>query len=247
MGCVPVAAAQMLYYLHYKLGVPDKIYARCNTNAYIADGDSTVTLMLNEDTFCNDYNNYVWGAMPKDSVGATSAEYGYVSSLMLYLGALMGSEYKNKNEALSTSTLNTKIYSMFNEDLEIYCEFATDWEYETVRSQIMDKKMPVVMSIYYMLQNVRHGHTVIVDGCYDRLRILQKRYVWESLSGPQYKTEVETETTTMVAINWGYDGEGMQSGGSTVWYNYYVYSWSGGGSTYTGRSLLTYGFKKNVI
>ena len=70
----------------------------------------------------------------------------------------------------------------------------------------------------------------------------QRNYVWNSISGPKYKTEIDIQNTTMIAINWGYDGDGMYSGGSTIWYDYSVTNWSIASTAYTNRDLITYGF-----
>ena len=238
MGCVPVAAAQMLYYLHYKIGIPDKIYASSVTEAYIPAGSSSVKLYPQDVTNSN-YTNYVWGAMPKEgSSSVTQSEYRYVSSLMLYLGSLMNATYTS---SLGTSASKSCIPSAFR-NLGIYCINDEVCSFTTIYDEVVEKKIPVVLSVYYMEDNKRQGHSIVVDGCYDRFRRVQRNYVWNSISGPKYKTEIDIENTTMIAINWGYDGDGMYSVGSTIWYDYSITNWAAGGHVFTNRDLITYGF-----
>lgn len=77
----------------------------------------------------------------------------------------------------------------------------------------------------------------------NRLKRVVKRYVWNSLSGPQYKTETEYETLDMVCFNWGYEDTGMvSSSGDTIWYNMYDTTWSAGGHDYIESRNMIYGF-----
>jgi hypothetical protein len=67
--------------------------------------------------------------------------------------------------------------------------------------------------------------------------------VWNSLNGPQYKTEIETDAQNMACFNWGYESSGMVSAsGDTIWYNMYGISWSAGGHNFTGADNMIYGF-----
>lgn len=140
-----------------------------------------------------------------------------------------------------TSASKSCIPSVFS-NIGIYCINDEVCSFTTIYDEVVGNKIPVVLSVYYMKDNKRHGHSVVVDGCYDRLRRVQRNYVWNSISGPKYKTEIDIENTTMIAINWGYDGNGMYSGGSTIWYDYSITDWTISGDTYTSRDLITYGF-----
>lgn len=241
-GCVPVAAAQMLYYLHYKTGAPEKIYGDVTVTSYIPSGQNSITIKSGDITLSN-YTSATWNLMPltENESGATDEQYGYVSSLMVYLGYLLNAKYKTT----STSASQYDLVNIFKNHFNITCT-QTAYSDVIIDTQIREKKMPVILSVSYKKDGVRQGHSIIVDGYYYKYKKTRKTYVWQSLSGPKYKTVYDEDSMDMFCINWGYDSEGMtyDNSNDTVWYNMYGNIWEAGGHPFDTRETMIYNFVK---
>lgn len=248
-GCVPVAICQMLYYLHYKIGVPTHFYSDCSTELYIPDGQHSVTI-LPEDVTLGGYSDSLWNRLPLQLFPQIHTKDSLVplASMMLHVGSLVEATYKFYPDSL-TALDSTKVtgtsahmtdvpdaFSSFNID----CNGPHCYNPNFLYSEICTNEMPIMVSIArYDTQNNRHGHAVIFDGYHCCYRSLEKRYVWNSISGPQYKTTIEDETIEKIAINWGWGTSGMvDSSGATIWYNKEIVNWN----NYTEIEQMIYGF-----
>lgn len=239
-GCVPTAAAQILYYMNSKISTPYNSYTSCSVSTYIKPNNTSVEISPYEITL-NGANPYVWDAMPLESASSvTPTQYKYVSALMVYLGHLYHAKYKLSGTSASTSDTPEVFASNF--------DLSSTWSgynMSVVYNQIITQKLPVLMSISYYIDETRIGHAVIADGCMTKVNTVEKTYVWNSLTqGPQYKTETSYEYESFVAINWGWDGSGMYSGTEPIWYNTDVINWTVGSHTFTSVDGMVYGFAK---
>lgn len=245
-GCVPVAAAQMLYYLHDKIGLPEKAYGDCVNNKYIATGDSTIVLHNGDVTFPGvTYFSYIWDLMPLKA-SDSSSYFCSVSTLMVQLGILLSAEYSVDN----TSADTMDIYDVFRNSLNINCDRTNTFYPTNVVFSIIDDKMPCILKIaYYTGDNneQRHGHAVIADAGRSISRRVRRTYVWNSMSGPRYKTVESNELLLYIGINWGWEDTGIYDSGTTntKWYNTAIISWQANSSnnTYTHEEGVIYGFR----
>lgn len=236
-GCVPVAIAQMMYYTHYKLGTPATYYNDFTVSTYIPSGAVEVNIATSE-IISSATPSADWDYLPLEVNDNMYSENQYraVSSIMTYIGYSTSATYSLYD---GTSVTVSKIKPFFN-SIGINCNGPSSTDWEIIAEEIFNRDMPVLLSVY-TANGV--GHRVIVDGLSNRLKRVVKRYVWNSLSGPQYKTETEYETLDMVCFNWGYEDTGMvSSSGDTIWYNVYDSTWSAGEHDYIESRNMIYGF-----
>ena len=234
-GCAPVAAAQMLYYLHYYYNVPEKAYGDCVNNKHILPGADSLILQYSDVSFpSSTYSSIIWDNMP-----LTQADSSFfcrsVSSLMVRLGIIFKSRYRSDR----TSTYMTDIRVGFSDSLHINHLYSTGYSADLIFENIYTE-MPCILGITRYTTNPDgtlkpHGHVILADACKRNIQRITRRYVWNSLVyGPQYKTEVtDTVISTFFGFNWGWGNTGMTSGGSTIWYNAQTVSWTAGARTYT--------------
>lgn len=234
-GCIPVAIAQMMYYLHYKIGHPVAYYNDFTVSTSIPTGATSVKIATSHLTGTGSLG-YDWSILPlKHDASYTEEQYKYVSSIMTHIGYCTDATYSSTG----TSVLPSKIKPFFS-SLGISCSGPSDTDWNIITGEIFDRNMPVMLGVYTANDE---GHRVILDGLYSRLRRVEKRYVWNSISGPQYKTEIELDTQDLVCFNWGYEDSGMvSSSGDTIWYNVYATAWSAGGYDFIETDNMIYGF-----
>lgn len=239
IGDIPVAIAQMLYYLHYKIGFPVSFYDDFRVATYIPENSSEVSINTYE-IIGSASTSTDWDSMPLSAINPTiysDYQYGLVSSLMVYIGYRTNAVYTPSKTVVSVS----KIKPFFNE-IGISCSNPSSLNWGIIEEQIFDYQMPVLLNVHATDGN---SHYTIVDGMHYYLRETEKRYVWNSISGPQYKTEIETDSFDMVCFNWGAGVYGVYSDGQTVWYNIYALSWTLNDLSFIESNNMIYGFSIN--
>lgn len=198
MGCVPVAAAQVLYYLHYKIGKPVGTYGFSTCNAYIPFGSDYLVLSSSDVIF--NYNAPLhWVDFPLTAGG--TGQYHKVSTLMLRIGYLYGAKYYT-NKTLSYTG---KAVTVFPSEFSISCvqtdPITLSQLINISHSQIYEEELPILMSI---TDATYERHSIVLDGY---------KFVVESISS-------NIITSRFLAINWGWDGLGdSDASGNTIWYN----------------------------
>ena len=234
-GCIPVAIAQMMYHLHHKIGTPAGYYNDFTVSTYIPDNSTSVTISTSHLTG-SPSQSYDWALLPLkiDHSIYTDAQYEYVSSMMTHIGYVTNATYTLSGTDVSVN----KIKQYFNM-IGINCSEPCSLDWGIVHDEIFERQMPVLLGV-----SCSHGrHRTILDGIYYKLKEVEKRYVWNSVSGPRYKTEIETDALNMACFNWGYESSGMVSAsGDTIWYNMYGISWSAGGHIFTEADNMISGF-----
>ena len=243
-GCGPVAAAQVLHYLHDYLGVPEKTYGDCINNTNILPGRDSLVLEDGDVFFPSaTFLPYIWDLMPLTKVDSSSY-FCSVSALMVHLGLLTGSEYYSNH----TSTYMSRIRSTFSNSFQIGYSYVPYYSASTMYNSVHDNS-PCLLLIAAYTDNpdgttTRNGHFIIADACRKTIQRITRTYVWNSLLyGPQYKTEVTYGATkTYFGFNWGWEETGMTSGGSTIWYNSQIVSWSSGGYNFTQVEGMMFDF-----
>ena len=251
VGCVPVASAQVLYYLNDQWGVPATAYENGYCNAYVID---SLIITPNHVVLWN-ASSSAWSQMPLNNSYSSGTDL--VSNLMLDLGVKYSSVYYSNGDAKAHVQDAVTVFPQYGISCQL-CNLqqssspTTDMR-NIFDDQIYDESIPVIMSILDPNQN--DEHTLVVDG-YKRRHIDIYTTIEYYTTGPlgiilpgQLPDRVDHfhdyENTTSVAINWGWDGTGDSVNGATIWYNLFS-SWvvaHGGSHNYSSPCYLIYGFE----
>lgn len=165
-GCVPVAAAQMLYFLHNNLGRP--VYAPSEVYCY---GD-----VNNYSIHVGEMSTSVWNDMQISLSGAAA-------KLITYVGLLVDVSYGNDGSGANAEDLVNSVFA----PLGISCTY-TSYN-ETTMKQSLEQGMPLIIKAdrTNVFGFTWHGHTFIIDG-YKRHRI-KTTYVYKWV----YEDDPETD------------------------------------------------------
>lgn len=195
-GCVAIAGAQMLYYLHYKLGVPATAPTQAYCNSYVGQ-----TLDMGQ----SNYTATVWDSMAVYPLKA--------APLIANIGLLVNMDYGVDGSGADISDLRTIAFPEYGIDCG-----STLYTEGIVRGSILND-MPLIIGAaggYYM----ENGHTVyynrhafILDG-YQRHRTKRTIvYRWQysqpsPLPRPEVADSVVITTSypdiSYVRMNWGW-------------------------------------------
>ena len=247
LGCVPVAAGQVLYYLHDKLGIPSYTYGSATCIAHApSNPDHYLTLSPSNIVF-SDYSSH-WDEMAlsrNDSTGFSQA-----AAFLLYVGYRYGAHYYTD----LTYASNYSTPSVFSTYFGIDCQYETVNNLNSfanlIEDQIYTDEMPIMLGVR---DTVRHvGHSVVLDGSKYLEELVTYYYEdYITLDGhihpgqtPDYSfTTTETETSHFVAINWGWNGSyDEDSSGNTIWYNVFT-SWIVASRAYSNKETVVYDFQ----
>lgn len=144
-GCVAIAGAQMLFYLHNKLGVP-----ATTVNSASCTGDITNYVM-------NQWGNSstVWNAMENDST--------YSAPLIAYVGKGVNMQYGNNSSSAFTVDLVNNVFVPNG----ISCQYDS-LDIQKLSTSLL-AGMPVVARAVRKQNGHNYGHSFIIDG-YKRMR-----------------------------------------------------------------------------
>ena len=167
-GCVAIAGAQMLYYLHYLWGVPATMY----TNGYCIGTPSNYQYGFSNPTA------EAWDQMAKKE-GDPGA---FNSSILIgFVGFSVDMDY-----GASSSEAKTKKLNELFDDQGIYSTYK-DYKPQTVFQQL-DKGIPVILRangsrtnrFLGLIYTYENGHAWIVEGYRKEYRITETVYRWYS-------------------------------------------------------------------
>lgn len=195
-GCGPVAIAQMLYFLHYKIGAPE--YAPSEAYCYSHVDDS----FYNGDQF--NFTSTIWDNM--NNGGA------YVAPLLAFIGRIMNANYGYPNTTVD--------FSSFRNTFSNYGINCTECDYNTtILKNSLLEGMPVLVTAHSnsnLTRSAREGsgHAFIIDR-YKRYHIITRNYYeWvNDINDPNVlapnmppKTEYVTSSPIIseIAMNWGW-------------------------------------------
>lgn len=241
-GCVAVAGAQMLYYLHYHFGVPATMYSFGSCAGWAYDSNSCLY-----DFSFTDRNTATWDLMATqmsfyydangNSVIITNAATERVAVLMGYVGWEVGMNYGEEQSAANTQNL----VGLFSNE-GINCNYA-DYNSSTIISGL-NNNVPVIISakatqnnhtflgLFHLYYTYDDGHAWIIDG-YENKRI-KYTYYYEQVADVQpgqqgpaiLYGDIKTEeyisvTPEFFIMNWGWDASHdygrYAMGSSPVW------------------------------
>ena len=202
-GCVAIAAAQMLYYLHNEIGSPQSA--------------------LLDSSFYEEYPDYnnstIWSVMGHEveyplSVGEFSA-----ARLIRDVGAKVDMNYGISSSGAYTSELPEKVFQPYG----VSCVFA-DYEVSTVKSSLR-QRMPVLARAYSerttdWLGRYEYsgGHAFIIDGYIRYKTVTTYEYSWfydEEFAAnnpidkvrPRYEVTEGPADIQYICMNWGWSND----------------------------------------
>lgn len=189
-GCIAVAGAQMLYFLHNKLGVPETAPS---------EADPEIN-MSNYKEKMKQWNptSEVWGEM-------NISPYTKAAVLIANIGTLIGMEYGELSGAHGYD-MPEKVFKPYG----ISCTY-TDYNTTLLKNSLLNK-MPVILGAYDKAGG--SGHAFIADR-YKRIRtVTVNHYDWVFDEWPAFKPvpavkerveySYSSPVISMIAMNWGF-------------------------------------------
>ena len=200
-GCVAIAAAQMLYYLHDYYGVPET----APSEAYCY-GD------INSYTWAQtNYTTEIWEEMALSGAAA--------APLIADVGRRVNMNYGDNSSGAQPSNLVGNVFAPYG----ISCTYAT-YDVTPLKNNLLDS-IPVILIAYSTEETDKVGHAFIADR-YKRTRIVTENYyewVYDAPSDkPLLSVPEKIEYTyaspviSMIGMNWGW---GRSYNISTDWYS----------------------------
>ena len=233
-GCVAVAGAQMLYYLHYLWNVPATMYSSGSCSGYVASSNGysyTFSFGTRTSTAWDDMAKQIssyYDATLNKTVVISNASTDKVAVLMGYVGSKVSMSYGEQSGA-NTEDLAT-LFS--NEGINSsYVDFNSS---SLVPS--LNNKLPLIiradatqnnhtfLGMFHLWYSYDDGHAWIIDGYENKNIKYTYYYEWspnvtptQPVITPNYKkTEEETVSSpNYFLMNWGADG-GFDSGRYTM-------------------------------
>ena len=197
-GCVAIAAAQMLYFLHEKFNVPEKApsEAECigNVDKY----------EMSQSNFTSEY----WSKMNKEH------RMQYAAPLVANIGKLLNNKYGNEVTYANALDMKEKVFKAYG----IQC---TNMPFDTYElCQNLYNGLPVIVSVLTKKNDSpKVGHSFIVDK-YKRERIVTKNtYRWKYDNSPKspdgtlipipnvddkIEYAYSSPYVSMIGFNWGW-------------------------------------------
>ena len=216
-GCVAVAGAQMLYYLHNKIGCPQ--------NALLDSSFYEEYPNLNDST--------VWNIMSKGSWNYSGAHVS--ARLIRDVGIKVGTQYGDSGSSAPTNLLPISLFLPYG----ISCVYS-DYVSSEVKQSLL-RRMPVIVRAE---QNPTssNGHAFIMDGYIRYRNVITHEYCWfydEEFAAnnpidkvrPRYEVTEGPADIQYVCMNWGWANDinnyrwyGISIGASwqafSLYYNY---------------------------
>jgi hypothetical protein len=213
-----VAGAQMLYFLHYKLGVPKYMYSVGSCTGW-AGGKN-----YNYSFYFNNADTTVWDEMAKLTpyMEASTSATNKSAILLGYIGYSVGMIYDTKSSGATTSDLVGDVFTPSG----IKCSYVGYDATKIVSS--LNSGMPVIIradgtkTVKKILgikvkTTYSNGHALIIDG---------------------YESD---GTTTYFRMNWGFvdfDGDGAYDDGCYA----DGHDWNVGSCNYVYEKSIIYGY-----
>ena len=177
-GCVAIAGAQMIYFLHYKIGIPETI----PDTAYCYGDNTVIPRNWNQWYSGSD----IWGSMPNH--GNKYSEQGYyvnegsrAAPLIAFVGKQTNMIYGNEQSGAYPSSLVNNVFGLYG----ISCQYASF--NATFANNSLLAGMPII-AVAVITENTSFAHTFIIDA-YQRVRtVTSDAYQW--IPDPGYENTI---------------------------------------------------------
>lgn len=258
MGCVAVAASQMLYYLHYELGKPNGLYHTITPYGYKLDQDTGTQGIIRENYNANSSR---WDDMAYDRFDSHT---DYVGDFLAEVGFRIGTKY---SADASGAVVSTDIFDEYGIDCDM-----SSYDESTVYNSILSG-YPVMANAYserdgdWPFYSYSGGHAWVIDGWRKKRYNYTTTYHWIvigstndeanidwtqgnitqytysqglSLSGGNEYTYSYSQSPeyNYILMNWGWDG----SYDNTDYSSSTAINWTAGGHTFEYIVEIMYGF-----
>ncbi len=239
IGCVAVAGAQTLHYLHYNIGVPVNAYTVGSCDGYSDSKDDHVYGFRFSDATSTAWDNMAL------HLRDFSKSFDLSGILMGWVGMNI-----NMNYSLSESGTATSALVPFFNNIGINCTFKNYNSTEMIES--LRNRKPVILRAYATRDPIKflgitwdydykNGHAFVADGYETKQTKYTFHYHWIDSNGfadESYKTEESISTSNQLIINWGTSGS---------WDNgRYLYdgNWEADGLNFQYKREMIIGFSK---
>ncbi len=229
-GCVAIAGAQMLYYLHYTLGTP----------LYTPTTATSIGNIYNYSITVSGSSSTAWDLMITDDYDNTryydTSYWDESSPLVVQTGIQINMDYGNHSSGAYDEDLVNNVFG----NAGIYCQ-RVDYSTNKVLTSLKND-MPVIASAR---QPFESGHAFIIDGYHSTKVQYFADYQWMEYLGngeympiDRYLHEVTYSSPTLqeIYMNWGWGGN----------YDNVAYSpsgvWEAGGHNYSQDKKIIYNF-----
>lgn len=240
-GCVAVAGANTIYYLHNKLGVPAQMYSYCNCPGNINNPQRVFDL----------YSSSVWASMDT-SCHYESDPADKEAILIAYIGFLVDMDYGDYGEGSGAD--DALLRSSAFPANGILCS-RNSYQQDTVK-HYLDRELPVIVSAYTQLL-FGSGHCFVIDG-YKKTYTQYTHYHYWIPNDPDawyppgmyesyYTYSSTSPEITAIKINWGWRSQWrtinpLNDGWYTLTGDWYTEDSSANGTSYNYWRNMIYGF-----
>lgn len=241
-GCVNIAGAQVMYYLHNAFGFPYSSPSTGESTGYshynqlgIQEGNSSSSF--------GSYSPTMWSLMDTTSVGVNAS-----ALLIGSIGLLSRTHYDADGSSTTIDHLTSSAFSFYGID----CTYSTTYNTAIVIDNL-DNDMPVIFGgNRYASLFSWPGHAWVIDGYQSYVQVTHYVYDWVyddpnvDLENSQLYIHESYETSSLTSpimkrlrMNWGYYGQGDNVFYSSdgTWINPIF-----GGNPYQFNIELAYGY-----
>lgn len=248
-GCVAVAGAQVLAFLHDTLGVPSVLYSEA-----VCSGDVN--------GFSRSFSNETADAWDDLAWIYTYPPYAQLQEAVLigYVGALAGTHYHNDYSWTLPSNLRTSVFSPYG----IACSHGS-YDADITASCLMNGMPVIVTASNLLIPTDFNIHCFVIDGYKIVRTVYVHHHYWvpeenpssgssghgpdPSIGSIEFEYEPEPFDTFVfsdpwvkeVKINWGWSSQWMNST-NDGWYAL-TGGWSVGNYDYNHNRVMIYGFE----
>lgn len=196
-GCVAVAGAETLYYLHSLWGIPSTMASTCVCEGYVVHN------------FYRSFSNFtssVWAAMDT-SFHFPSSPADAEAILIAYTGFRVGMEYHNDGSGADSADLRTDFFDYYD-----ISSRRRDYNADTVKHFLL-QQLPVIISATDLLINTNNRkHCFVIDGYKRTYTRTTYRHYWvpglldldPDMYEPYYTYSNSNYDITAIKINWGW-------------------------------------------
>ena len=192
-GCVAIAAAQMLYFLHNKFGVPATAPSQAYVYGHVGDSD------YNWDQY--NYNSLTWSGFNFDA--------SLAAPLIANVGRRVHTFYGNNSSAAFSTFLPDSVFAPY----QINCDYMA-YNEDSLCMSLKRDSIPVILVADASYNSSTVGHAFIADRykCSGYITRHTYQWVWDVIPPgsmiPMYPDIVEDDVTlaeiNMIGMNWGW-------------------------------------------
>ncbi|MCR5435397.1 MAG: C10 family peptidase [Bacteroidaceae bacterium] len=195
-GCNAIAAAQMLYFLHNKFGVPATAPSQAYVFGHVGDPDYNWSQY--------NYTSTIWNDMRLDA--------SYAAPLIADVGRRVQMSYGNNSSGSHAFFLPTTVFEPYG----ISCNYLHNINYnvDSLKMSLKRDSIPVILIARASLDTTTVGHAFIADRykCSGYITRHTYQWVWDVIPPgsmiPMYPDNVEDDVTlaeiNMIGMNWGW-------------------------------------------